>query len=121
MRENRVSQSSVAGADETGENVNGNLFWLWVWQTEKLTSLASHKNRGQAAIEAQYPDGLKHSILVTDPLSSYFNMDVKGHQLCLAHLIRNLNYLSEPDSNQTRANQMPELLRAAIHQRKTWE
>jgi hypothetical protein len=48
-------------------------------------------------------------------------MDVKGHQLCLAYLIRNLNYLSEPDTNQTRANQMPELLRAAIHQRKTWE
>jgi transposase len=117
----RVWQAPVVGADETGENVNGELFWLWVWQTEKLTCLASHKNRGQDAIEAQYPDGLKHSILVTDRLSSYFNMDVKGHQLCLAHLIRNFNYLSELDTDQTWSDQMLELLRDAIHQRKTWE
>ena len=95
----RVADSPVVGADETGENVNGKMHLLWVWQTDKLTYLASHKNRGKAAIEAEFPDGLKHSILVTDRLSSYFNMDVKGHQLCFAHLIRNLKYLCELDTN----------------------
>jgi transposase len=116
----RVACSPVVGADETGENVNGKMHWLWVWQTDKLTYLASHKNRGQAAIDAEFPDGLKHSILVTDRLSSYFNMNVKGHQICLAHLIRNLKYLCELDTNQTWSNQLLELLRDAIHQRKTW-
>ena len=81
--------------------------------------MASHKNRGQAAIDAEFPDGLKRSILVTDRHSSYFNMDVKGHQLCFAHLIRNLNYLCELDTNQTWSNQLLELLRDTIHQRKT--
>lgn len=116
----RVSQSPVVGADETGQNINGKLCWLWVWQTDKLTYLASHKNRGQAAIESEYPDGLKNSILVTDRYSPYFKMDVKGHQLCLAHLIRNLNYLSELDTGQTWSKEMLELIREAIHQRKTW-
>ena len=115
----RVANSPVVGADETGENVNGELFWLWVWQTDKLTYLASHKNRGQVAIEAEFPKGLKRSILITDRLSPYFNMDVKGHQLCLAHLIRNLKYLCELDTNQTWSNQLLELLREAIHKRKT--
>ena len=115
----RVAHSPVVGADETGENVNGKLYWLWAWQTDKLTYLASHKNRGQVAIDTDFPDGLKHSILVTDRHSSYFNMDVKGHQLCLAHLIRNLKYLNEFDTKQTWSSQFLELLRDAIHQRKT--
>jgi len=77
----RVAHSPVVGDDEKGEKVNGKMHWLWVWQTDKHTYLDSHKNRGQAAIDAEFPDGLKHSILVTDRLSSYFNMDVKGYQL----------------------------------------
>ena len=34
----RIEQSKVVGADETGANINGVLKWPWVWQTDKLTN-----------------------------------------------------------------------------------
>lgn len=38
---------------------------------------------------------LPHSVLVIDRHSSYFNMNVKNHQVCIAHLLRNIQYLTE--------------------------
>jgi transposase/regulator of replication initiation timing len=119
----RVSHSSVVGADETGENVNGKLQWVWTWQTDKLTYLHQDKSRGKAAIGKQFPDGLAESILVTDRHASYFGMYVKGHQICLAHLLRELTYLCELDKKQDWSSRLMNLIKDAIHKRKTmiWE
>jgi transposase-like protein len=75
------------------------------------------------AIEKQFGNGLPKSILVTDRHRSYFNMNVADHQICLAHLLRELTYLTELDTQQTWSVQFAELLREAIHKRKTvpWE
>lgn len=120
---NRIEQSSVVGADETGENINGELHWMWAWQTDKLTYIHSDKSRGKPAIEKQFKNGLPKTTLVTDRHSSYFNMNVADHQLCLAHILRELTYLSELDTKQTWSSQLAELIREAIHKRKTesWE
>jgi transposase len=50
-------------------------------------------------------------------------MNVKGHQICLAHLLRELIYLSELEPEEPWPKEMMELLREAIHKRKTvdWE
>lgn len=119
----RVSQASVAGADETGEDVCGKLWWLWAWQTKTLTLLHSDKSRGQKAIEKVFPEGLPKTTLVTDRLGAYFKMKVAYHQVCLAHLLRNLTYLSELDTKQTWSSRLKSLLEKAIHQRKSrkWE
>lgn len=45
-------------------------------------------SRGKVAIDKHFPNGLPNSIQVTDRHSSYFNMETGGHQLCLAHLLR---------------------------------
>lgn len=118
-----IEQAKVVGADETGENINGKLYWMWVWQTRYLTYIHSDKSRGKLAIDKQFKDGLQKATLVTDRHASYFNMEVKGHQLCLAHLLRELTYLSELDTSQTWSLQMGKILREAIHKRKTevWE
>ncbi|MGB4414287.1 MAG: transposase, partial [Paludibacter sp.] len=96
-----VEQSSVVGADETGENINGELHWMWAWQTPKLTYIHSDKSRGKLAIDNQFKNGLPKSILVTDRHSPYFNMNVAGHQICLAHILRELTFLTELDTKQT--------------------
>jgi len=67
----RVEQSSVVGADETGQNINGQLHWIWAWQTDKLTYIHSDKSRGKLAIVNQFKNGLSRSILLTDRQSSY--------------------------------------------------
>lgn len=107
--------SGVVGADETGVKINGGQHWVWTFQTEALTYMTVDKGRGKAVIDKHFPDGLPESILVTDRHSSYFNMDVKDHQICIAHLLRNLVYLSQTVPDSDWPIKMMELLRDAIH------
>ncbi len=116
---NRVEQSRVVGADETGVKINGKLNWMWVWQTKELSYIHSDKSRGKLAIDKKFEKGLPKSILVTDRHSSYFNMNVSDHQICLAHVLRELIYLTEFDKNQSWSAKLTELIRDAIHKRKT--
>lgn len=115
----RIKLSSVVGADETGENVNGELKWIWTWQTDLLTYLTSDKFRGTKAIEKLFENGLPYSTLVTDRHASYFKINVAGHQICLAHILRELIYLDELDTSQTWSTELAKLIREAIHTRKT--
>ena len=48
----------------------------------------------------------------------YYNVIAKGHQICLAHLLRNLQYLDQLDTKQTWSERMQDLFRYAIRQRK---
>jgi transposase/regulator of replication initiation timing len=89
-----IEESAVTGADETGGKVNGKLHWIWVFQNALLTYIFLHPSRGKAAIDSHFPAGLSKSILVTDRHRSYFITETAGHQLCLAHLIRELIYTS---------------------------
>src|SRR5215469_13703277 len=92
---------------------------MWTFQNALATYIFLHSSRGKAAIDEHFPQGLPHSILVTDRHSSYFNMETAGHQLCLAHLLRELIYLGELDKQQLWSPAMLDLLRDSIHQRKT--
>ena len=113
-----IEESPVVGADETGEQLNGNLHWMWTFQNALATYIFQHPSRGKAAIDEHFPKGLPRSILVTDRHSSYFNMETAGHQICLAHLLRELIYLGELDKEQKWSSSVLELLRDSIHQRK---
>ena len=119
----RIESSPVVGADETGVNINGKQHWQWSFQTENLTYVYPDRSRGKDAIDKHFPMGLPWSWLVTDRHSSYFNMQVKGHQICLAHLLRELIYLEELEPEESWTKEMMNLLREAIHKRKTmrWE
>jgi transposase len=114
-----IEKSAVTGADETGEKLNGKLHWMWVFQNKLLTYIFQHPSRGKQAIDDHFPEGLPRSIIVTDRHRSYFNMESAGHQLCLAHLLRELVYLQELNKEQSWASDMLELLRDSIHQRKS--
>lgn len=114
-----IEHSTVVGADETGERLNGKLHWMWIFQNALATYVFQDPSRGKAAIDKHFPGGLEESVLVTDRHSSYFNVQTKGHQLCLAHLLRELIYLGELDKQQNWSSTMLELLRDSIHQSKT--
>ncbi|MFV0545602.1 MAG: IS66 family transposase [Bacteroides sp.] len=115
----RITKSKVVGADETGLYVNNVLDWAWIFQTNQITYLYQDKSRGMKAINKHFPDGLPNSILVTDRHGSYFNMEVQNHQVCIAHLLRNIQYLTELDLKQDWSKRMSTLFREAIHIRKT--
>ena len=56
-------------------------------------------------------------IAVTDRHSAYFAIDFLNNQICLAHLLRNLEYLNDIDKEQAWAKDVQTILREAIYKR----
>ena len=117
----RIASSAVVGADETGTSVNGKMLWTWVLQTENLTYITAGHSRKKEVFTSIMPKGMSQSILVTDCYSSYFSADVKSHQICTSHILRELIYLSELYKENPWSEQMATLIRDAIHLKKTAE
>jgi len=115
----RLLQSPVVGVDETGTSVSGRTLWSWVWQNERLTYIAGGHSRKKEVFSALMPEGMPESILVSDCYSPYFNVNVKDHQICTAHILRELIYLSELYAQHPWSEQMAALIREAIHLKKT--
>lgn len=115
--ERLIKESSVVGFDESGCYVNGKLNWSWIAQTVYLTLVFRGAGRGARVLEERFGDSLKNMIAATDRHSAYFAIDFLNNQICLAHLLRNLEYLNEIDKEQTWAREVQTLLREAIHLR----
>ncbi len=93
--QNQIEKSRVVGSDETGCKVNGEKGWMWTWQNELFTFLKYSDTRGFKAVTDTLPKGLPNSILVHDSLHAQFKVPSKGHQMCIAHLLRELNFFIE--------------------------
>jgi len=115
--ERLLKESAVVGFDESGCYVNGKLNWSWIAQTTYLTLVFRGAGRGAKVLEERFGDSLKNMIAVTDRHSAYFAIDFLNNQICLAHLLRNLEYLNDIDKEQTWARDVQTLLREAIHLR----
>jgi transposase len=110
----RVAGAKVVGADETGIKVNGGKHWFWAWQNERLTYIAHSATRGKAAIDAHFPEGFPGATLVRDGWRAQTGTVAKHHQTCLAHLLRDLNYLVQKYDGANWAANFRELLYDAI-------
>lgn len=89
------SSLGAVGADETGVKVAGNKYWAWVWQNQDATFISITDNRGQKSITENFENGFENAVLVHDCWVSHFNTAAASHQICIAHLLRDLNYLTE--------------------------
>lgn len=112
-----VSNSPVIGADETGAKVDGSKQWVWTYQTEELTLLAISESRGLKAMKAHFPDGFGKAVLCHDAWRAYFNYSKNLHQLCCAHLLRDINYIVERYKSKW-AESLKILFREAISLKK---
>ena len=115
--ERLIKESSVVGFDESGCYCNGELNWSWIAQTAYLTLVFRGSGRGAKVLEYRFGESLKNMVAVTDRHSAYFAIDFLNNQVCLAHLLRNLEYLNDIDKEQTWAKEVQTLLREAIHTR----
>lgn len=95
MLKDAVSNSPVIGGDETGARVDGSKYWVWTYQTDSFTVLAMSASRGLKAIKSHFPNGFGNAVLCHDAWRTYFNYNDNLHQLCCAHLLRELNYIEE--------------------------
>jgi len=90
-----ILKQTVIGGDETGVNINGKNHWAWTFQNTKATYIAIDESRGSKAINNIMPEGFAHNVLVTDCWSAYFKAGAMSHQLCTAHLQRELKHFNE--------------------------
>lgn len=92
-----VYNSNVIGSDETGVKINGQKNWIWTWQSKRATLICVSQNRGIDTIIENCDNLARNAILVHDCYSAHFQTLTAGHQICTAHLLRDLNYLEEKD------------------------
>jgi hypothetical protein len=80
----------VIGSDETGASFGGKKGWFHTWQTTVLTFIVASFNRGYKTIEQYFTDGFPLSIYVSDCWAAQLKVVAFLHQLCTAHLLREL-------------------------------
>lgn len=89
----------VAGFDETGVRATGSLHWLHTVSTRLLTWYYAHKRRGREAIDAAGILADYRGRAIHDCWKSYFDYDC-DHGLCNGHLLRELIFLWEQQSQK---------------------
>jgi transposase len=91
----RIARSPVVGGDETGVCVGGKNHWGWTFQTPKATFIVIEDSRGKKVIDRHFNSGFSTSTLVHDCWKPYFKVAAQSHQICTAHLLRELKYLDQ--------------------------
>ena len=115
--QSRIEKSQIVGGDESGINVAGKNWWAWVFQNQLITFIAILSTRGKSAVDELFKNGFVNAILVSDRWRAQLNTFAKGHQLCTAHLLRDLNYLIELEKTEWAEN-IKNLFLQAIHLKK---
>lgn len=106
--------SPLMHVDETGIRCKKRNDWVHVLSNNQWTLLTYHESRGQEAIEdiGILPEYKGH--LVHDAFSAYWNYGAT-HSLCNAHILRELKYLAEEES-QKWAIVMANFLKTTLHE-----
>lgn len=91
----RIRTAQVAHFDETGLRVAGKLRWVHSASTPEYSLITVHDRRGRAGMDAAGVLPTFAGIAVHDAWAPYDTYDVGGHQLCGAHLLRELHAVTE--------------------------
>jgi transposase len=115
----KIEQATCVGSDETGVNINGKNHWAWTWQNDTLTYIVCAASRGFKTINETFENGLPNATLIHDRWPCHFQMKTQAHQICTAHLLRDLNYINELYKEKcTWAKEFKILLQDAIQLKK---
>ena len=112
-----IMKSVVVGFDESGLYCNKKLDWTWIAQTVYFTLLFHGSGRSHKELESRFGNSLERMVAVTDRHSAYFVLNFLNHQVCVAHLLRELQYLNELDTEQQWSRNVENLLQQAVHER----
>jgi transposase len=101
----RLPLEPILNVDETGHKENGRKFWTWVFKAELYVLFHIDASRGSQVLVDKLGEEFR-GILGCDYFSAYrkymgdFGVSV---QFCLAHLIRDLRFLTDLPDAATRA------------------
>jgi transposase len=115
-----VMHAAWIGSDETGTRVAGKTYWEWVWQSPFASYFVIDHRRGYAVVKEHFTESY-HGVICHDGWSAQNNTPAGAHQLCHAHLLRNLQYAVDAERSAW-AYQVQRLLRKSQRARETiWQ
>jgi transposase len=109
----QVRASPVIGSDETSARVGGRTHWQWVFQTPTASYHVIVPRRNGAVVQDFLADAAPQT-WVSDLWKPQLSARAERHQICLAHQLRELQYVVDREQSAW-AQQCQELLRGAIH------
>ncbi len=109
----QVRASPVIGSDETSARVQGANWWQWVFQTPQASYHIIVPSRGGAVAKAFLGEA-EPPVWVSDLWTGQLAVPASGRQICLAHQLRDLQYVIDAERSPW-ARQFQSLLRGAIH------
>jgi transposase len=109
----QVRASPVIGSDETSARVDGRTHWQWVFQTA-TASYHVIVPRRNGAVVADFLGDAVPATWVSDLWKPQLNAAAERHQICLAHQLRELQYVVDREQSAW-AQDCQALVRLAIH------
>lgn len=85
---------AVIASDETGLRVGKQNTWLWVFHHGLTALFMANQSRARAVVEGFLGDW-RPDYWISDRYAGQMDWATKGHQFCLAHLIRDTRYQME--------------------------
>lgn len=101
----RLPLETIVNVDETGHKENGDKFWTWVFKAELYVLFKIDKSRGSKVLIDVLGEEF-NGVLGCDYFSAYrkymkdFNISI---QFCIAHLIRDIRFLTTLTDAETKA------------------
>jgi transposase len=95
----RVAQSAVLNADETGWRINGVTHWLWCFATQKFCYYVIDRSRGSPVVKTVFGTIFK-GILICDFWGAYNKIRALAKQRCFYHLFTELLKVDKRNSSQ---------------------
>jgi transposase len=93
---NRIKQRLLSGtalaSDETGMRVGKANWWLWVFHHGDSAAFVADAHRSKAVVE-KFLGAWRPDVWLSDRLGSQTGWARRDHQVCLAHLIRDVQYV----------------------------
>lgn len=78
-----------------------------------MTFIIQSQSRGYKTIQETFPAGLPDVVLVHDRWAAHFRCEAYDHQICLAHLFRDLKYIEQVHESEW-AQTLTSILKEAI-------
>src|SRR5918911_1849257 len=87
----RLLSGPVLQSDETSARVGKRTFWTWVFHHAESACFVTAASRGKKVVETFLGD-IRPNFWVSDRLAAQMGWARTDHQVCLAHLIRDVQY-----------------------------
>jgi transposase len=115
---NRIKTGEQIGSDETQTKINKQKHWNWIYQNPKDVLIKVYPKRDWEAIKQTIGE-IFNGTWISDRYNAQLKIQVLMRQICLAHLLRDTQYLIEAERTKA-AYQYQQILYKIIHVWNRW-